>query len=329
MSYTSPDLRQWHGRVDIEDGSLGHRWHQVVEGLDLDASSPLDDQSKRFAFLGFRSDEGVKRNKGRIGAVKGPEVMRKVMSSTAVHFDEAKVKLLEAGDVSCVNHDMEHAQTELGKRVRQLLERNTLPIVLGGGHEISFGHYQGLHQWVKKHHPDKKLGIINFDAHFDLRTPTEGPSSGTPFFQIAELCKAENTPFLYEVMGINPAANTRKLFQTAEELNVHHVPYYEMHISHIHDLAHTVHKFINRCDFIYLTIDMDVFSAPFAPGVSALNSCGTFPEVISSMVRRIAKSGKLLSMDIAELNPKFDIDDRTAKLASHLIYELITAKTTD
>ncbi|WP_053405105.1 formimidoylglutamase [Persicobacter sp. CCB-QB2] len=326
MSYTIPDLHQWHGRIDTEDGELGHRWHQIVEALNLEEASDLKEGNQRFAFLGFRSDEGVKRNKGRIGALKGPETLRRVMSSTAVHFDEQKVKLLEAGDVSCVNHKMEEAQEELGKRVKQLLERKTLPIVLGGGHEISFGHYLGLHNWVKKHHPGKKIGIVNFDAHFDLRVPSPEPSSGTPFNQISQLCEKDDTSFLYQVMGINPAANTRKLFQIAEELKVHHVPYYEMHISHIHELAHALHKFINRCDFIYMTIDMDVFSAPFAPGVSALNSCGTFPEVISAMIRRVAKSGKLLSMDIAELNPKFDIDDRTAKLASHLIYELINAK---
>ena len=59
------------------------------------------------------------------------------------------------------------------------------PVVLGGGHEVAFGTYLGLARISRSAHPGDRIGILNLDAHFDLR-PGPVPSSGTPFRQIAE-----------------------------------------------------------------------------------------------------------------------------------------------
>ena len=85
------------------------------------------------------------------------------------------------------------------------------PIILGGGHETAYGHYLGVRNYIGK---EAKLGIINIDAHFDLRPYNEQPSSGTMFRQILE--QDENSSYL--VLGIQRYGNTQALFDKADEL---------------------------------------------------------------------------------------------------------------
>jgi len=69
---------------------------------------------------------------------------------------------------------------------------------------------------------------------------------------------------------------------------------------------------------------MDAFNVAYAPGVSAVNIQGLAPDrVFLSLIHRIVATGKLLSFDIAEVNPTYDIDGRTAKLAAFLAYDII------
>ena len=90
----------------------------------------------------------------------------------------------DAGNIVCADGDLETSQLALGEVVTILLENGIKPIVIGGGHELAWGHYQGIADAF----PQKNLGIINFDAHFDMRPllAYDQGSSGTPFLQIAK-----------------------------------------------------------------------------------------------------------------------------------------------
>ncbi len=74
--------------------------------------------------------------------------------------------------------------------------------MLGGGHETTFGHFQGHLADMKKKETPLDMGIINFDAHFDLRPYENGPSSGSMFRQIADIYKKENVQYHYLPLGI-------------------------------------------------------------------------------------------------------------------------------
>ena len=85
-----------------------------------------------------------------------------------------------------------------------------------------------------------------------------------------------------------------------------------------------INKFIERVDYVYLTICLDAFDMSFALGVSAPSAIGLCPNLVLELIREIVGSGKLISADIAELNPSLDQDNKTSKLASKLAYEIIT-----
>ena len=78
-----------------------------------------------------------------------------------------------------------------------------------------------------------------------------------------------------------------------------------------------------QVDVVYTTIDLDGFSSAYAPGVSASSPMGFSPDIVTKCIENIIDSGKLISLDVAEMNPKYDIDNQTAKLAASLIHTVI------
>ncbi|SEM15806.1 formiminoglutamase [Chitinophaga rupis] len=310
----------WTGRIDGTDPEV-LRWHQRIQPVHLLQLPSLKPGQQGIALLGFACDEGVRRNKGRAGAAQGAVALRKACANLPVHFNE-QLLLLDAGDIVCADQNLEAAQGALSDAVQQLHAAGYTPILLGGGHEITYGHARGIYQSF----PEQKTGLINFDAHFDLRIPgEEGPSSGTGFWQLAQDCRLQEKPFHYLALGIQTHSNTQQLFRIARELGVQIIPAAVFHMQDLTSLQTTIAQFLQQVDKIYLTIDLDVFAAPFAPGVSATAYNGILPGgVFMECYRLILQSGKLAGLDIAELNPALDIDNRTAKLGAGLVFEAIT-----
>jgi formiminoglutamase len=299
----------WQGRVDPEADSP--RWHQRIQALSPDSSPGV-------ALLGFASDEGVRRNHGRIGAANGPLAMRKALANLAWH---RQGPAYDAGDLLCADGDLEGAQARLGQNVCALLDAGHLPIVLGGGHEVAFGSWLGIAEHLTGA-AVPRIGIINFDAHFDLRDPAHAHSSGTPFAQIAEQCAVRGWPFVYACLGVSRASNTRALFQRAAELDVLVREDREIREGSLAAIAEQLRGFIAGCDAIYLTIDIDVLPACEAPGVSAPAARGVPLALLEPLLETVRDSGKLRLADLAELNPNHDIDSRTARVAARLIHLL-------
>jgi formiminoglutamase len=88
-------------------------------------------------------------------------------------------------------------------------------------------------------------------------------------------------------------------------------------------IAQTLDDFCLQVNKIYLSIDLDGFSSAYAPGVSAPSPLGFSPELAFRIFDYLAKTGKLISMDIVELNPDFDNDNSTARLASKCIENIV------
>lgn len=309
--YEAANPQIWKGRVDgTTDDHL--RWHQIIKCIDLKDNKDL---SGYFILLGFACDEGVKRNHGRAGAEKGPEVLKKTLANLPV-FSGENTKIIDAGTVNCKNEQLEAAQESLGFIIHLILKRGGFPIVLGGGHEITFGHYLGL-----KANYNKSIGILNFDAHFDMRKPQQQiATSGTGFYQIALLEKN----IRYLPIGIQKISNTKILFDTARDHQITWIEAQDFQIANRSRIKKKIESFIDSIDHLYLTIDLDVFAACYAPGVSAVAFNGIVPDAFFlEIFHFIISSDKLVSIDIAELNPEYDCDNRTAKLAADLLFRLV------
>jgi formiminoglutamase len=264
----------------------------------------------------------VRRNRGRVGSAAGPAALRDALASLSAGADLAVV---DFGDAGVTGTDLESGQQVLGDAVSGALDSGHLPIVLGGGHETAFGSYLGLRASAGM--TNTRLGIVNLDAHFDLRSDTE-PSSGTPFRQIAEAEATAGHDFTYRVIGVSEPNNTLDLFETAAELGVAYLLDEECGPENLEHVSAFVADLIEDVDAIYLTIDLDVLPAYVAPGVSAPAAHGVPFDVILSVCKQLARSPKLAHVDVVELNPGFDIDNRTARAAARLIHTIAAEHTT-
>lgn len=300
-----PPRPVWTGRVD-GPGPAHRRWHSVV--------GAADPRTPGVALIGFRSDEGVRRNGGRPGAVDGPGEIRRALASKALHTE---IVVHDAGDVTVHGHDLESGHDRLAAAVGTLVRAGHLPVVLGGGHETAYGSYRGLAEGGSLE--GRRLGILNLDAHFDLRTAPQA-TSGTPFRQVADAEAARGADFGYAVIGISESSNTAALFRTAADLGVCYRTDEQSQERHLDDVLSFVARFVDSVDVLHLTIDLDVLPADAAPGVSAPAALGVPATVVVEVCKAVAASPKLALLDVVELNPVHDQDHRTANLAARLVH---------
>ena len=204
--------------------------------------------------------------------------------------------------------------------MKELRDLGYLPFVIGGGHEVSYGHFKGL----ENSGLDTSLQIVNFDAHFDLRPLSDDGlgSSGTPFKQIHDDLKSKGVEFNYSCYGIQKNSNHGGLFETAQKLNVNFIEAIEFELDR-QKVIESVKKDIEKKDYIYMTICLDVFADYSAPGVSAPSPLVILHQKALELIKLYAESGKLSSFDIAELSPRFDKDEKTAKLAASIFAETL------
>ena len=293
------EFAPWSGRGD-GPGPEHARWHSVVRGWAPGESLP----EGAVVLVGFASDEGVRRNGGRVGAAAGPAVLRQALAS----LSDPGCPVFDAGDVVVDDGDLEGGQVRLGALVAAVLDAGGLPVVLGGGHAVAYGSYLG---WAGR----PGWGVLNVDAHFDLRV-ADRATSGTPFAQMAADEASAARDLAYAVAGISRANNTRVLFDAAERLGVEVLLDEDCTPATAGAVAE---EFVARVDRVHLTIDLDALPASVAPGVSAPAGFGISLDSVRAVVRAVVGSGRLGLLEVAELNPSFDVDGRTARTAARLV----------
>lgn len=265
----------------------------------------------RVVLVGFPSDEGVRRNGGRPGAAAGPAAIRRAlyaMTPDATNHD-AFIGLLartaDLGDVR-VTGDVEADQQRLGDVLAPLLADGVVPIVLGGGHETTYGHVLG---YVGA---GLSPEILNWDAHADVRPYPQGAHSGSPFRQAIEARQCSR----YRVAGLQP-------HRTAHA----HATFVRAHGDLVwqHDLdAQRVTDLVVGCGHPTLaTFDLDAVNAAHAPGVSAPNAGGLSASLWLQAAHETARSPRVTSFDVVELNLTYDVDHRTARLAALTVWTIL------
>ena len=260
----------WNGRLDSYE-EIDLRLWQVIKEI-KEAQEPGG-----ICFIGYNTDEGVVRNLGRKGAEGGSNAIRKAIQSFP------RLKGLKVYDYrNLKNKSVEEAQEEYSEKIADVLKKEIFPIGLGGGHDIAYGSYLG----IRKAYPDKKIGIINFDAHLDMRPYDNGRTSGTSFKEIMDNDKEVQ----YAITGFQKSGNTERLIKTAESFNV--LILEEEYPEEL--VIEELKNFIEKVDILYITFCMDVFEASSAPGVSAPVVMGMDPKKGKRLLRFLMRTEKVI-----------------------------------
>jgi formiminoglutamase len=273
------------------------------------------DDPPRVAIIGFPTDEGVRRNRGRPGAAAAPAEIRRALARltpdarTGQPFVDLIERTRDLGDVA-ISGTLAEDQQRLGARVAEALEAGAFVIVLGGGHETAFGHFLG---YVRARRP---VAIVNWDAHPDVRELKEGQGhSGSPFRQAllhpSELCRG------YRVAGLLPQSAAAAHLAFIAERGGRVVWRDEL-------TPAAIARLYAQCEGPTLvTFDIDAVDQSQAPGVSAPATGGLDAELWLAAAFQAGLSPHTTSCDLVEMNPNYDRDGQTARLAALTIWQLL------
>lgn len=213
----------------------------------------------------------------------------------------------------------------VGGAVATAIQAGHFPLVLGGDHSLSVGSIRGAAK-------QKKLGVIWVDAHADFNTPETTPSGNIHGMPLAALCGFgdprlvslwdETAPVLdpkrVAVIGardldLGEKQNLRKagvMVQSMEQID---------RLGMVVAIEKAIERVSRDVDGIYLSFDMDSLDPRHAPGVGTPVPGGlTFREAHLAC-EVIAETGKLIGMDMVEVNPILDVQNQTAILAVEFI----------
>ena len=287
----------WNGKIDSFEEDDLKLW-QVVKDIS-------EAQEKGgVCFVGYDTEDGILRDEGVAGASEGANAIRKGLSELP---SIKNLKIYDYGNLEKKN--LEEAQEEYSEKIADIYSKGLFPIGLGGGHDIVYGAYKG----IRKAFPDKKIGIISFDAHLDIKSYDERMTSETSFKKILD----EDENVEYAITGFQRLENSRSLIRNADEKGVlvleEEYPE-EFTIS-------SLKSFVKKMDIVYVTMCMDVFDGSAAPGVSFPTVLGMDAKKGRRILRAIMETKKVVCIDFAEINPRYDIASRTSRLAGYMIYE--------
>ena len=205
------------------------------------------------------------------------------------------------------------------------IQANHFPLVLGGDHSLSVGSIRG----AAKH---KKLGVIWVDAHADFNTAETTPSGNIHGMPLAALCGLGDPRLVCLWDEVPPVIDPKRVavigardLDLGEKHNLREAGVMVQSMEQIDriGMVSALEKALDRVsrevDGIYLSFDMDSLDPRHAPGVGTPVPGGlTFREAHLAC-EVVAETGKLIGMDIVEVNPILDVQNQTALLAVEFI----------
>ncbi len=311
LKLTPVDPQQYVARRRVEDPRLGELVRPVTSWKRMTGGDVV--------IVGVPEDRGVAVNAGRTGAAAGPQHFRQRFYSLtpggAAEFPSARC--WDAGDVVCgATHEVTHEN--LTAVVAQIVSAQALPIVIGGSHDNTFGGIRGVCRATIT------PAVINLDAHLDVRAcePDGRIGSGTSFRRLIDekiIAGNQLTNFGYQSQHASHAHVT-----WAREQGVHLWSFSETRLPDPAQLfGNIIQASLRNHRALALSLDLDCIDAGSAPGVSAPSVQGFTATQIVGMLQLAQQSGALAYLDIMELCPAHDIDDRTARLAALLVWQVI------
>ncbi|MBI1280574.1 MAG: arginase [Anaerolineaceae bacterium] len=301
---TRPNADLFFKKQDVNDPRLG----ETV------LSAPDDYPTADIVILGCPQDEGVKRNGGRMGAADAPDEIRRCFYKLTVNGLE-QLKLFDLGN-TIIQSTLEETHALQQQIVRQIISDGKTLIVLGGGNDISYPDCSGLAQAVGE------VLTFNVDSHFDVRADTVR-NSGTPYRQLLE--EGFIKPDHFYEMGFQPFANSPIYHRYIEDIGAHGES-----LQHLRS-GGVIQTFTGILEYakpttIFWGLDLDVVTAADAPGVSAPNPGGLTGDELFHIATLAGKQPQSRLLEISEVNPQYDIDQRTCRLAAIVMYAFLSAR---
>jgi arginase len=284
---------------------------------------------------------GLDLGAGRRGVDMGPSAIR--YAGLADRLRELGVECLDLGDVMTAVPEATGVGDERLRYLRQIKEtcervaglvsqavrEGHMPLVLGGDHSVALGTVGGL---ASVRGPG---GVLWVDAHGDLNRPETSPSGNVHGMVLAALLGLAGPDFESDAWPL-PAAERVALVgvrsldagerEVLHELDAATFTMSDVDRMGIEPVIRRSLEHVGDAGFVHLSLDMDVIDPEVAPGVGTPVRGGFSYREAHLALELVAESGLLGSLDVVEVNPIFDRENATGKLAVDLIASALGAR---
>jgi len=289
-----------------------HGWLEWDGALDLDA-----------ALLGIAFDGA---STVRTGSRHGPDAVREALSyyttySSFERHDMHGLRVADIGDADVVVTDMAGTFERVRLIAHELISDGVVLVSIGGDHSITWPLLEGATQA----HAGKRVGVIHFDAHHDLREAHFGAeSSGVPFRKALEFPDNPVRGSDLVQIGLCEFANSAEHAAYAADMGITVIPALEVRQRGIGDVIDNALEIAgDGTDALYVSLDIDVIDQSQAPGTAAPNAAGLDARDLQEALRRLARDPRIIGLDIVEISPPFDTDNRTGNVGAQLVLNFL------
>ncbi len=286
--------------------------------------------TRRIEIVGVPMDLGGNRR----GVDMGPSAIRYAGLRTRLERlgfevrDRGNVRVADrverASDDPKAHHlaEIVRACEELARIVTDIERAGAFPLVLGGDHSLAMGTLAGIAR------AGRRPGVIWIDSHGDSNTLETTPSGNVHGMSLAVALGLQGDPFpealRSSVDGATVALLGTRDVDPGEKENLKRAGVAVITMADVDRLgmAAAMERAVGvaqRGAGIHLSLDMDAIDPNEAPGVGTPVRGGlTYREAQLGM-EMLAASGKLRSLEVCEVNPILDRENRTAELAIELV----------
>lgn len=298
---TRPKPELFFSKQDCYDPRLGETVCRDTKDYD----------SADIVILGCPQDEGVRRNGGREGSALAPDAIRKQFYKLTTF--NVKKRIFDLGDI-VIGSDLESTHDNHAAVVRQVLGDGKRVIVLGGGNDISYA--DGI-AMAEVFGPQMWIGI-NVDSHLDVRAD-EPRNSGTPYRQLLE--GGHLLPQYFYEVGYQTHFASPIYYKYLRDLGVNRISLELLRSREGIDVElkeQIRQRLIGHSASLntFFGFDLDAVRSSDAPGTSAPSPLGLRAGEFITLVKYAASLANTKIIEFSEVNPNYDIDDRTTKLVA-------------
>jgi len=216
------------------------------------------------------------------------------------------------------------------EQVEKALRDGMTPVILGGDHSVAAGSVSGVANFYRAQ--NQPIGLIWIDAHADINTPATSPSGNVHGMPLAALLGLGPEP-LTNLLGFSPKVQPDNVvlvgvrdIDATEKNNIKRAGITEVYTMRDIDergmrtvMEEALRAAGRGTAGYHVSLDMDWIDPEDAPGVGTpVRGGATYREAHLAM-EIIADHGRMLSLEVVEVNPVIDEHNRTAALAVELI----------
>jgi arginase len=299
------------------------------------------------SLIGAPTDVGA----GDRGSSMGPEALR--VAGLQAALEERGVEVFDFGNLTGPTNpwlppedgyrhlsQVEYWNRAVHEAVCAELRLDRLPILLGGDHSLSIGSISAVARHCRE--AGRKLRVLWLDAHADFNTRELSPSGNIHGMPLACLCgfgprelvgmgsgagagDSVIAPSCVRQIGVRSVDAGEKRFIHEQGLDVFDMRYIdEMGMRQTMELALAD---LDEDTHLHVSFDVDFLDPDIAPGVGTTVAGGPTYREAQLCMEMIADTRRLGSLDIVELNPAFDVRNKTAELAVDLVESLFGKST--